>query len=126
MPMPAPTDAPERQAWPALDYAEGRDTWTTLHLWTQIVGKIRVAQTPWLNHQWHVVLYLSARGLTTSTIPCGGRVFEAEFDFIRHVLEIRVHDGGSATVALRDGSIAGFHADVLDALARLDIDVRIH
>ena len=79
--------------WPELSYPAGRETFATLHLWTQVIGKIRLAQTPWLNHSWHVPLYVTARGLTTSVIPHGARFFELEFDFNRHVLRIEVSDG---------------------------------
>ena len=72
--------------WPELPLSAWKDTYATLHLWTQIVGKIRLAQTPWLNHSWHVVLYVSARGLTTSAIPYGDRSFQLDFDFLDHVL----------------------------------------
>ena len=75
-----------RQVWPELPFAAWKDTYATLHLWTQIVGKIRLAQTPWLNHSWHVVLYVTARGLTTSPIPYGERLFQLDFDFLDHVL----------------------------------------
>src|SRR5215470_17322831 len=75
-----------KSVWPELRYTAWKDTYATLHLWTQIVGKIRLAQTPWLNHSWHVVLYVSPRGLTTSSIPYGDRSFELEFDFVTHVL----------------------------------------
>ena len=109
-----------------MSYAELKETCETLHLWTQIVGKVRVAQTPWANHQWHVALYLSARGLTTSPVPCGNRVFEMEFDFLRQTLELRSSDGGATAIPLTEGTVADFHAAVLAALKRLDIDVRIH
>ena len=75
-------------AWPDLPTAAWRDTYATLHLWTQIAGKIRLSRTPWLNHSWHVALYVTTRGLTTSPIPDGGRHFEIEFDFIDHVLRM--------------------------------------
>ena len=75
------------EAWPDLPYAAWKETCATLHLWTQIVGKVRLALTPWLNHSWHVPLYVTARGLTTSPIPYGQRSFEIEFDFIEHVLD---------------------------------------
>ncbi len=76
----------KHDVWPDLPYAAWKDTYATLHLWTQIVGKIRLAQTPWVNHSWHVTLYVSPRGLTTSSIPYGQRSFELEFDFLKHVL----------------------------------------
>src|SRR5262249_48380308 len=80
--MPTSLDAAH---WPELPYAAWKDTCQTLQLWTQIVGKIRLARTPWLNHSWHVTLYVTARGLTTSPIPDGARTFQIEFDFVDHV-----------------------------------------
>ena len=86
-------NASATEAWPALPLEAWRDTCATLHLWTQIVGKVRLAQAPWLNHGWHVALYVNARGLTTSLIPCGRRGFEIQFDFAEHVLDIRTTGG---------------------------------
>ena len=86
--------------WPALDFGAARDTYATVHRWTQIVGKIRLAQTPWLNHSWHVALYLTARGLTTSPIAHGARLFQIDFDFIGHRLRIQTGEGASATLPL--------------------------
>ena len=82
-----------QQAWPELPYAAWRDSCETLHLMTQIVGKIRLARTPWLNHSWHVALYVTARGLTTSPIPDGARSFQIDFDFLDHTLRISTSDG---------------------------------
>ena len=79
-------------SWPALSFAEWADTAATLHMWTQIVGKIRMEFTPWTNHSWHVTLYLTSRGLTTSPIPYGTRTFEITFDFIDHNLRILTSD----------------------------------
>src|SRR3712207_7087781 len=90
----------DRDAWPDLPYAAWRETCTTLHLWTQIVGKIRLSQTPWLNHSWHAVLYVTARGLTTSPIPCGERTFQIDFDFIDHVLRVETSDGDRKSTRL--------------------------
>ena len=87
-------------SWPELSYADGRETFATLHLWSQIIGKVRLARTPWLNHSWHVPLYVSARGLTSSLVPHGERFFEMEFDFNRHVLRIDVSDGQRREIAL--------------------------
>jgi Family of unknown function (DUF5996) len=111
--------------WPGLGYAAWRDTAATLQLWTQIVGKIRLSQTPWLNHSWHVPLYVSARGLSTSLIPFGSRSFEIEFDFNRHQLGIVVTGGERRQVELRPRTVADFHAEVLSALAELNIAVSI-
>ena len=93
--------APQSEVWPALDYRAWKPTCTTLHLWTQIVGKVRLAQTPWINHSWQVTLYPTARGLTTSTIPYRKRTFQVDFDFIADELRVVTSDGGVATVALK-------------------------
>jgi len=112
-------------AWPELPYAAWQDTCSTLHLWTQIVGKIRLARTPWVNHGWHVPLYVTARGLTTSPIPFEQRYFEIAFDFIDHVLRIDVSDGARSTIALRPQSVADFLAAVMKELGGLGIAVAI-
>lgn len=113
-------------AWPELPYAAWKDTYATLHLWTQIVGKIRLANTPWLNHSWHVVLYVTPRGLTTSAIPFGTRAFQLDFDFLDHVLRISTSDGGQKEIGLFPRSVADFHAEIMRALAELGIEVRIN
>src|SRR3981081_3960009 len=87
-------------SWPELPTAAWRETYATLHLWTQIIGKIRLVRSPWLNHSWHVALYVTARGLTTSPIPDGPRTFQIDFDFIDHVLRISTSDGGGREVEL--------------------------
>jgi hypothetical protein len=115
-----------RAVWPELPYAAWKDTYATLHLWMQIVGKIRLAQTPWLNHSWHVVLYVSARGLTTSPIPYGQRMFELEFDFLKHVLSVSTDDGSYKEVGLFPRSVAEFYGAVMQALSEFDIDIHIH
>ena len=112
--------------WPALPYAAWKDTRDTLHLWTQIVGKIRLSLTPWINHSWHVVLYVTARGLTTSPMPYGGREFQIDFDFIDHVLWIRTSDGHFRQLVLKPMPVAQFYADFLAALTELGIAVRIN
>jgi hypothetical protein len=94
--------------WPQLPFAAWQDTCATLHLWTQIIGKIRLALTPWLNHSWHVPLYVSPRGLTTSPIPYRSGSFEMEFDFIDHVLAIDISDGSRRRIALKPQSVADF------------------
>jgi hypothetical protein len=115
-------------AWPALPYEAWQETRATLHLWTQVLGKIRLVQTPWLNHSWHVTLYVTARGLTTSPIPHGTRYFELQFDFIDHVLDIAVSDGRAQRLALRPQSVAEFYAAVTTGLADLGVpvDIRQH
>ena len=112
--------------WPEIPFSAWRDTCATLQLWTQIVGKVRLAQTPWLNHSWHVPLYVTARGLTTSPIPYDdGRSFEMQFDFHDHVLDIAVSDGTSRMVALAPRSVADFYGAVMQALVDLDVPVAI-
>ncbi|WP_027580147.1 DUF5996 family protein [Bradyrhizobium sp. Ai1a-2] len=111
--------------WPELPTAAWRDTSATLQLWTQIVGKIRLAKTPWLNHSWHIALYVTARGLTTSPIPDGIRTFQIDFDFVDHALRISTSDGAERHFALAGLSVANFYATVLAALKQLDIDVVI-
>lgn len=114
------------ERWPELPYAAWRETCETLQLWTQIVGKIRLARTPWLNHSWHVTLYVTARGLTTSPIPDGARSFQIDFDFLDHVLVISTSDGAWRRLPLKPQSVADFYAAVLAALADLGIDVAIN
>ncbi len=112
-------------SWPELPYAAWRDTCATLQLWTQIVGKIRLARTPWLNHSWHVTLYVTARGLTTSPIPDRARSFQIDFDFIDHMLRIATSDGEQRLVPLAPQPVASFYAAVMEALEGLGIDVHI-
>jgi len=114
------------QVWPELPYEAWRDTYATLHMWTQIVGKIRLVQTPWLNHSWHVVLYVSPRGLTTSAIPYGNRSFELEFDFIDHVLNVSTDDGAVRRIGLFPRTVADFYAELMGTLAELGLDIRIN
>jgi len=111
--------------WPALPLDAWLDTRHTLHRWMQVVGKIRMALTPPINHWWHVPLYVSARGVTTSMIPYGDRWFDMEFDFIDHVLRIRTSEGTQREVALAPRTVADFYAEVFSALRELHIDVRI-
>jgi Family of unknown function (DUF5996) len=112
--------------WPDLPYEDWKDSCATLHLWTQIVGKIRLARTPWVNHSWHVTLYVTPRGLTTSPIPYDGRAFQIDFDFIDHALLIQTSAGGARRLALEARSVADFHEALMAALAELDLHVRIH
>ncbi|MGZ5004878.1 MAG: DUF5996 family protein [Chthoniobacterales bacterium] len=113
------------ETWPALPFAEWNDTAATLHMWTQIVGKVRLALTPWLNHSWHVTLYLTARGLTTSPIPHGQRLFEIRFDFISHELRILKNDGAVRVLPLKAQSVAQFYHAVMQALDELELSVKI-
>lgn len=112
--------------WPELPYAAWRDTYATLHLWTQIVGKVRLKLTPWLNHSWHVTLYVTARGLGTGPIPLDGRDLAIEFDFNDHVLWLRTTDGHFRQVMLKPVTVAEFYAEVIAALAELGVVVRIN
>ena len=111
--------------WPILRFAEWQDTCATLHMWTQVVGKIRLAQTPLVNHWWNVPLYVSSRGLTTSAMPYEDRIFEIEFDFIDHELLIKCSDGAATTLKLRPQSVADFYAEIMAALRSLGIEVKI-
>lgn len=122
LPDPGTNSSP----WPALDYAAWKDTCATLHLWTQIVGKIRLTQTPWLNHSWHVPLYVTARGLSTSPMPFGARTFQIDFDLIDHRLLIETSDGAVTTLPLTPRPVADFYRDLMAQLAALGLDVRIH
>jgi len=111
--------------WPTLPYDEWRDTAMTLRLWIQIVGKVRLKLTPWMNHSWHVPLYVSSRGLTTSPIPHGLHTFEIEFDFIHHELRISKSNGEDATLQLRAYSVAEFYRTLMTVLDDLGLPVAI-
>src|SRR5436309_433042 len=107
---------PAEAIWPPLPYAEWQDSCATLHMWAQIVGKIRLAQVPAVNHWWHVPLYLTARGLTTAAMPHDSRSFQIDFDFIDHRLYIDVSDGRRDSLALRPCPVADFYAEILARL----------
>ncbi|HEY3695880.1 DUF5996 family protein [Phenylobacterium sp.] len=111
--------------WPELVYAELQDTCATLQLWMQVVGKVRLALAPWLNHSWHVPLYVTARGLGTGPVPCGAFALDMEFDFVAGALSLRRADGGARAVALRPMSVAEFYGAVMEGLAGLGVDVKI-
>jgi len=113
-------------AWPALPFSEWQDTATTLHMWTQIVGKIRLTLSPWTNHSWHVTLYVTSRGLTTSPIPHGLRTFEINFDFIDHQLQIDTSEGERRTIELKPRSVADFYGAVMNTLDELQLSVTIN
>jgi Family of unknown function (DUF5996) len=114
-----------QQPWPELPTASWRDTYATLHLWTQIIGKIRLVRSPWLNHSWHVALYVTARGLTTSPIPDGDRSVQIDLDFIDHTLRISTSDGAARQFSLPGKSVATFYATVMADLAALGIPTDI-
>ncbi|HWE63494.1 MAG TPA: DUF5996 family protein, partial [Chloroflexota bacterium] len=113
-------------AWPALPLDAWRDTYATLHMWTQIVGKVRMALSPPVNHWWHVTLYVTARGLTTSPIPYGTRTFEVSFDFVDHNLLIQTSEGTSKALGLFPRSVAEFYHEFMGALRALDLEVTIN
>jgi hypothetical protein len=113
------------QDWPALPFDDWKDTCATLHLWTQVVGKIRLAQAPMVNHWWQVPLYVTPRGLTTSSMPHGERTFRIDFDFVEHRLRIEASDGRVETMSLAPCSVAEFHAEVMGRLGGMGLDVRI-
>jgi len=112
--------------WPALDYAQWQDTQKTLHRWTQIVGKVRLALSPWLNHGWQVPLYVNARGLGTSAIHAAGGMVEIDFDFVDHRLAVRTSEGPERGFALEPMSVASFYRKVMDALQAAGVPVTIN
>jgi hypothetical protein len=111
--------------WPDLPLADWAETCATLHLWTQVVGKIRLAHAPMVNHWWQVPLYVTCRGLTTSTIPYGGESFQIDFDFIDHRLILQTSKGAVATVRLGPRSVADFYAEVMGRLRELGVETHI-
>jgi hypothetical protein len=123
--MNAEPQTPAADAWPELPLQEWEDTRATLHLWTQIVGKTRLALAPMQNHWWQVAAYVTARGLATSPMPCGERTAEMEFDFIDHLLVARTSDGSVRTLPLVSQSVADFYEQYRAMLRSLDLEVRI-
>jgi hypothetical protein len=121
----ATQQTPSSRTWPRLRVQDWTDTRDTLHMWTQIVGKVRLSQAPLVNHWWQVTLYVSPRGLTTSTIPYRSGAFDLEFDFIEHNLRIRSSDGGERLVGLAPKPVADFYGETMKALGELGIDVEI-
>src|SRR5216684_2276347 len=116
-------DRPE--CWPALPLSSWKDTYATLHMWTQIVGKVRLRLTPLVNHWWNIPLYVTARGLTTSRIPYGERAFELWFDFIRHQLVLETSDGLTKTLPLEPRSVAEFYQEFMELLRSAEIEIKI-
>jgi hypothetical protein len=112
--------------WPELKYERLRDTIATVHLWTQIIGKIRLRQMPWLNHSWHVTLYVSPRGLTTGSMPYARGMFQIDFDFVGHQLIILSSEGLAERAGLYPRSVADFYKEVFVMLRRMEIDVSIY
>ncbi len=125
--MPAEhASVPREETWPALQpLTDWQDTCATLHRWTQVVGKIRLARAPWINHSWGAALYVTTRGLTTSPIPHGRRTFAIDFDFVGHVLRITTAEGAERSFSLQPMSVADFYRKAMQALGALDIDVAI-
>jgi hypothetical protein len=117
--------ADQPECWPALPLESWKDTYATLHMWTQLVGKVRLRLTPLVNHWWNVPLYVSARGLSTSLIPYGEREFELSFDFIGHRLVLETSDGMSKSMALRAQSVAEFYREFMEMLRSAGIEVKI-
>jgi hypothetical protein len=120
------SSASRQEAWPQLALEAWSDTYATLHMWTQIVGKIRLAQSPWVNHSWHVPLYVTSRGLTTSSIPYHDRAFGIEFDFLNHQLAIQTSNGRVGSFPLEPQSVATFYRRLMDEMGKLDLEVRIY
>ena len=114
------------EPWPALPLESWIDTCATFHMWTQIVGKIRLTQSAWLNHSWQSTLYVTARGLTTGPIPHGTRTFPIDFDLINHELIVQTSDGAVFNAPLQPQSVAGFYDQLMEVLARLELEVHIH
>lgn len=119
-------DTSQSVLWPPLPPAGWADTYATLHRWAQVVGKVRLARTPWVNHSWHVTLYVTARGLTTGLVPHDGQSFQVDFDFIDHRLLARTSAGRAAHLDLRPMSVAAFYRAVMRALADLGAPTVIH
>ena len=117
--------ASKRSFWPELSYRDWQDTCETLHLWTQVVGKVRLALTPWLNHSWHVPLYVNARGLTTSPIYYDDRALEIVFDFNRHLLKIVTSEGWESRLPLKARTVAEFFEIVMAELGKAGVHVEI-
>src|ERR1700689_5116535 len=112
--------------WPSLPLNEWKDTYHTLHLWTQIIGKIRMTLSPPLNHWWHVTLYVNYCGLTTGPVPYGPGVFEIQFDFQKHAVRIYTSEGASVSRPLIAESVANFYGGISECLASLGIAVKIN
>jgi hypothetical protein len=114
------------EAWPALPLESWSDTCATLHMWVQIVGKIRLTLSPWINHSWSTTLYVTASGLTTTPIPHGDRTFQIDFDFLTHELAIQASDGRADRLPLEPQSVAAFYRRLMDEMESLDLHVNIH
>ena len=114
------------ETWPTLTLDAWSETYATLHMWTQTVGKVRLAQSPWMNHSWHVTLYVTARGLTTSPVPYGSGTFQIDFDFVDHYLTVQSSDGRTGCIVLEPQSVAAFYANLMEEMRKLDLHVNIY
>jgi hypothetical protein len=114
------------ETWPSLPFESWSDTYATLHMWIQVIGKVRLVQSPWVNHSWHVTLYVTSRGISTSPIPYGTRTFQIEFDFLNHHLAIQASDGRMGTIPLEPQSVAAFYRRLMEEMGRLELHVNIH
>ena len=119
-------NAKPSETWPSLHLDAWSDTYATLHLWTQIVGKIRLAQTPWTNHSWHVTLYVTPRGLSTGSIPYGTQAFQIDFDFVGHEIKIQCDNGAIGGFPLAPQSVAVFYRRLREEMKKLGLEVKIH
>src|SRR4030095_1345568 len=115
----------EIDVWPSLPVSEWQETYATLHMWSQIVGKVRLTLTPLENHWWNSTLYVTSRGLTTSPISYGNRTFEIDFDFVEHRLIIQTSDGSTKNLSLSPKSVADFYGELMETLRTLAIEVQI-
>lgn len=116
----------EYEKWPSLSFHSWQPTYETLHMWFQIVGKIRLVQSPWINHSWHTTFYLSSRGMTTSPMPTDTGSFQIDFDFIDHTVTINKSDGQSRVLPLRAQSVADFYSELFAALGAMNLDISIN
>ena len=124
--MGDPIDSSATKTWPNLPYDEWKDTYDTLHMWTQIVGKIRLTLSPMVNHWWQVTLYVTPRGLTTSPIPYGDRTFEIVLDLIEHNLVVHTSDGASRYMGLHPRTVADFYSELMSILRAVGVEVQIN
>jgi uncharacterized protein DUF5996 len=116
---------PEAHNWPELPLEGWQPTYATLHRWVQIVGKVRLARMPWINHSWSVTLYVTARGLTTGLLECGDRSFQIDFDFVEHKIFVRTSDGGVRSIELRPRTVADFYQELMASLDDLGVATKI-